>query len=649
MRLRRLILENFRSFKEPTPIDFDSLTAIIGRNDLGKSSILEAIEIFFNNSTVKIDRDDACKQVDAKNVRIGCIFDNLPAEVVLDTAATTSLAAEEMLNEDGCLEIHKVYDCLKSSCPAAISIYAVHRQPKGKSFLQYKNSDLKEQCSKNSVDISNIDTRCNPALRGILRESVAGMTAERREIPLDKDNAKEIWEALEKHLPAFALFQSDRSSKDGDSEIQQPLKAAIAEAVKAAHAECGAVQEIVGKHLLEVATRTLAKLREMDAELASTLIPKFDRPKWESIFKVTLDTQDNIPVNKRGSGVRRLILLNFFRAEAERRRADSKAPSLIYGIEEPETSQHPNNQRMLLEAFRELAQDDRTQVILTTHVPGLAGLVPIEGLRFLDDQRRVQHGTPEVYSEIAEAVGVIPDHRVKLMICVEGPKDVILLRHFSAMLHATDPKIPDFRSESRLVVVPLGGSTLKEWVEQNWLRQLDIPEYHLYDGFTPDTATYDEAVKQVNARTNGSYAVRTLKREIENYLHPDAIKEHYGFSIAVTDDCDVPMLVAEQAHNSRPNPQKAWSALSNKKKIANKHKSVLCDAVAARVTVARLRERDPNGELEAWFRRIGQFIDSKPQPLPRGPLMPEPKGTLGDQASRSKQPAVQPTDTGLFG
>ena len=52
MRLKQLKLKNFRSYKEETVVDFDDLTAFIGKNDAGKSTILEALEIFFNNKLI---------------------------------------------------------------------------------------------------------------------------------------------------------------------------------------------------------------------------------------------------------------------------------------------------------------------------------------------------------------------------------------------------------------------------------------------------------------------------------------------------------------------------------------------------------------------------------------------------------------------
>ena len=49
--------------------------------------------------------------------------------------------------------------------------------------------------------------------------------------------------------------------------------------------------------------------------------------------------------------MRRLVLLNFFRAQAERKSRTRMPPAIIYAIEEPETAQHPTNQRLLLDAL----------------------------------------------------------------------------------------------------------------------------------------------------------------------------------------------------------------------------------------------------------------------------------------------------------
>ena len=76
---------------------------------------------------------------------------------------------------------------------------------------------------------------------------------------------------------------------------------------------------------------------------------------------------NDIPINKHGSGVKRLVLLIFFRAEAERMRAANNHPSVIYAIEKPETSQHVHHQKLLINALVELSREPDVQVILTTH------------------------------------------------------------------------------------------------------------------------------------------------------------------------------------------------------------------------------------------------------------------------------------------
>ena len=49
MTIKQLYLKNFRGYSEITiPFD-DSFNMIIGKNDVGKSTVLEALEIFFSN------------------------------------------------------------------------------------------------------------------------------------------------------------------------------------------------------------------------------------------------------------------------------------------------------------------------------------------------------------------------------------------------------------------------------------------------------------------------------------------------------------------------------------------------------------------------------------------------------------------------
>ena len=58
-------------------IDFDEqFTSFIGKNDIGKSTIFEALDIFFGNS--KPDLTDLCVSSIDRTIEISCVFKDLP-------------------------------------------------------------------------------------------------------------------------------------------------------------------------------------------------------------------------------------------------------------------------------------------------------------------------------------------------------------------------------------------------------------------------------------------------------------------------------------------------------------------------------------------------------------------------------------------
>mgnify|MGYP002250813561 FL=1 len=158
----------------------------------------------------------------------------------------------------------------------------------------------------------------------------------------------------------------------------------------------------VKEKLQQVSSRTLQKLREIDPDIADSLMPVIPSPeslKWQDVFKnVSISGDSNIPINKRGSGVKRLVLLSFFRAEAERRLNEDDNAGVIYAIEEPETSQHADNQRLLIEAFKTLAATEHTQVILTTHSSFIVKQLDFANLRLIKNGENHQK----------EVLGVLP-------------------------------------------------------------------------------------------------------------------------------------------------------------------------------------------------------------------------------------------------
>lgn len=621
MRLRKIRLKNFRSYKEPTEIEFDKLTCIIGKNEAGKSTILEALDIFFNGKTSKISKDDKCVTCTDEQAYITCIFDEHPGTITIDSGSPTSLEDEYLLNETGLLEITKEYNCGLSQPREAI--YAVASHPtcdKTCDLLFLKIEQLRKRCEQLKIDTSQIDERSKVEYRRAIREHAMCSTFELQKIPLDKDERKTIYDQIEKHFPIFALFQSDRTSKDEDNEVQDPMKLAIKEALKEVQSELEAITTKVQDKATELAERTLEKLSEMDADIAQTLNPVFKKePKWDSLFSLSLTSDDNIPINKRGSGIRRLILLNFFRAEAERRLEEKGIANVIYAFEEPETSQHPDNQKMLFESLIELSEAKDTQVIITTHVPGLIALTPSEAIRFIKregERKEVVTITDDegIVKSIADELGLIPLHNIKAALFVEGPNDIDAINNFSALYSKHVPGCVNTQSTAEILTIISGGSTLKTWINNHLLKKLNIKEFHFYDRDDKYKPKYKEYCDKVNARGDGSKAWLTEKKEIENYIHPKAIEESLSIKIGkdTFDDFeDIPYIIAKIVHEKSKSPKK-WDDLDQgtKSEKASKAKKRLCGDASNKMTIEQLREMDKYDEFLNLFKELYKAVNT---------------------------------------
>lgn len=607
MRLKAVTLKNFRCYENEINVDFGDLTTFVGRNDIGKSSVLEALEIFFNNGVVSIEPGDANVHSEVRKVEITCEFIDFPVSLSLDAGAETSLASEFLLTSTSTLKIQKIYDC--GNKKPSVEIYVIANHPSSPGFdnlLEFKEKDLQARVKDLKLQVP---LKGNPGMRQAIWATADDLQLSETAIPVSKakEDAKRIWDQIESYLPIFALFQSDRSSKDSDDEVQSPMKAAVAAALTEVQDDIARIQQRVREKAEEIAQNTHTALKTIDPGLASELTPEFTPPtaaKWQGLFSVGLNTDAGIPLNKRGSGVRRLVLVSFFKAEAERRLKTSNRHSIIYAIEEPETAQHPNNQRILIESFKSLASETGCQVILTTHSPGFASDLPNDSIRFISRDSAtgfpvIQAGA-DVFGAVAETLGVTPDSRVKVLLCVEGPTDVAAFKALSQALHVEDRSLPNLNNDDRIAFVVLGGGTLKHWVDEYYLRALNRKEVHIYDR---DVASYAEAAAKVNARGDGSWATQTTKYEIESYLHPDAIREAFNVVIEVTD----------HPVEGKATPRRfaeAYSAAQSYDGIMGdtKAKLRLAERAFPLMTASRIQERDPNGEIRDWMVRLRNMI-----------------------------------------
>ncbi len=197
----------------------------------------------------------------------------------------------------------------------------------------------------------------------------------------------------------------------------------------------------------------------------------------------------------------------------------------------------------------------------------------------------------------------------RIFLVVEGANDIQFLRRISPILHGDDPRLPDLAEmehRGELIFVPLGGGDLSLWTDR--LAGLGRPEFHLYDReMPPETEARQRIADQVSRRFR-CRAVLTQKRSLENYLSPRAIHEAGNVAITFSDHHDVAELVARQMHTRLDGPL-PWSGLPSRtrRRRSARVKKWLNTRAVERMTVARLAERDPEGEVRWWLATIARL------------------------------------------
>lgn len=615
MKLENVKIKNFRSYREEISIPIADLTALIAKNDVGKSSILEALDAFFNSDKLEAgDRSTGLRNSD--DVEITCIFTQIPNQLIIDTDNLISPSNEYLLNTEGKLEIRKVFSGAGLKCEE-IFIHAFH--PTAENFndlFSLTVAQLRARARELGIDLNGVNETVKSALRHAIWLSVPD--ADLLKQVSDLEIKSKIWKPIQNILPLYQLFKSDRPSSDQDAEAQDPIKFAIKEALKEKAAQLETIGDHVKRQVEEVTRLTIEKIRDMDPDLASQLNPNFSSFNWSKVFSVSLTNEDQIPLNKRGSGVRRLFLINFFRAKAEQLADGRDVQDVIFAIEEPETSQHPNNQLLLLDALKELSLEDSNQVIFTTHNPILAGRVDRESIRFIekaaDGTRFLAENDDQTLLRIKESLGIFANHNIKVFVGVEGPNDIEYISEMSSRLSIDDPNIINLRAaeqQGELVYIPMGGSTLELWT--NRLEGLQVPEIHVLDRDNPppEPAKYQAAADRVNARGNNCRSFITSRREMENYIHFEAINEE--FEIQLTENFqpfdDVPTLVAKAVHEASESTV-AWEDLDEKKqsKKESKAKKRLNRGAISNMTPERLNNVDADGEVLTWISEISAHL-----------------------------------------
>lgn len=597
MQLEAVSLSGFRGYAEEITIPIeDTTTTVIGRNDAGKSSIFEALDIFFGGA--KLELTDFTVNSESP-VEITCTFLALPQTVVLDEDRSTTLASEYLLNSAGTLTLTKSWSRSKLTTP---TMFAMAHHPifgDETDLLNSKLAALKTKAKSLGIADADIDDRRTSSSyrHAIWRQALASGVATLEDVlvPLSSDDGKSVGTALAAYLPHFHLFRSDRPGTEADQLAQDPAKAAIKAVLDEHEDQLEALSLIVQREVGALLTDVVTRLSEVAPELAASLSPTDPTPIWSKAFSGLQFVDENgVSLSKRGSGTRRLVLLSFFRATAEKG-IEIEEPDtgeyrrgVITAVEEPETALHTELQTDIISTLQDVGDLPHRQVLLTTHSSNLIRLVPAKSIRYIAGTKinrtcvRVNDdgNATELLNELNRSMGVFTDHNVRCFLLIEGRNDVVGLKVLSEALAAEGSQsvrsLAQLEESGLICFMPIGGGgSASLW--ESTLSPFRRHEIHIMDSDRQSEAhPLKPEMTALQGRADEKRHVFVLdRRELENYLTPEAVKDAYAhietfdrlFSqLSETrgpwNYLDVPSLCAEVVHTLGSPTGVAWTRLS---------------------------------------------------------------------------------------
>lgn len=584
MKLVKCKIENFRSY-ENTEFNFSDLSVIIGKNDVGKSTLFDALDIFFENN--KALEDDVNINSNENKFSITCFFQvESKMQINIDASESertqTSLESEYLLNQEKLLQIKKIWEKGKLSKTYIVCDYPTNWE---KPLITLKIQDLRKLLPSKEIQINQ---NIKKEIRNFLfSQENLNFIEQEIDISTKETDIVSIYNKLKEKMPKFLLFKADRTNTDKDNEITQITKAITQNAISEIEQKFNNMKEKILKDIKDFANATLERLKSFDENIVNNLTPDITSKELSSLFSYEFKSDNGISFNKRGSGVKRLFLLSFFLEDAERKQQSN----MIYAIEEPETSQHPNYQRIIIESLQKLAQNKGRQILLTTHTPEIVRMVNKENIIFIQkddkDKRIVYHGDKINTEVLADTLGILPYLLYQRVLFVEGKTDVKFLNNLNNKFECLR-EIFDLRT---ITLIPLrGGGNVKNWIKEDYLKQSNVKCLYFLDR--------DEDKIDANEQN----LIRTKKREIENYYPVDILEEYFKNKLHKD------LIFSDDFKNNWDNQDIAKYIFKNQSKIKEEKciKSMFADKeIWDKINENNMQDFD---EIKEWFKRMREFF-----------------------------------------
>lgn len=395
MYISQLSLTNFRGFSNTqTIINFkEGINVILGENNAGKTTVIKALDILFNNkSTKKLDINDFNRNIDLESLKLN------PPQVTISAKLTESkdedAYSDELLTVANWLvKIDSPYEAkitFEFFLPEnEIDVYKsfmqdVFKENKNGYWKALEQHFLKKYVAKiyvgdpklkiqlNQTELSKFDFQFLSAIRDVERD-------------LFKGNNSLLKDVIDFYMDYDIKSNVELSDKERINLINQKKKEFSIEAKK--------LIEVLKQRMVNGEEQILKYVDGTGAGIDNSK-PVFegeilDTELYSSLrLIVEKETGIKLPATSNGLGYNNLIFISILLSKMQR---DSSGTYLgsnaknfsILAIEEPEAHLHPSMQYKFLQFLKNNNRSEVRQVFITTHSPNITAAVALEDIVIL--------------------------------------------------------------------------------------------------------------------------------------------------------------------------------------------------------------------------------------------------------------------------
>tara|TARA_R110002072_G_scaffold64_9_gene432 strand:- start:28488 stop:30488 length:2001 start_codon:yes stop_codon:yes gene_type:complete len=540
MKIESVRIENFRSFDDET-VDLDNYNCFVGANGSGKSTVLNALNLFFrqykdaSTDLSKLTEDDFHHKNTEKEIRITVTFSDLSPE------AKNSLS-DYVRQDKLIISAEATYDIgigraeiKQYGTRLGIAAFRKWFEAEKQKVAVQELKLIYEDITSEFTDLPKVKQK-QPMLDA-LREYEEANPEKCSPIP-SEDQFYGVSKGSNRLAPYIQwIFVS--ASKDATTETEESKTSALGQllerAVRSRVNFSDKVKELKEKTIVDYQAMLEAEQTVL-ADISKSIETKlkvWSNPSatatvmWKQDPDKTIKVEEpsahilvgekgfNGELARFGHGMQRSFLFSVLQELAS---VESSGPTLLMGIEEPELYQHPPQSKYLSEIIQELAEQN-CQILACTHSPYFIPGDNFSAVRVVREIGDPCHSeiSSVGYRELAsklEAVGerlvresgmlakLFPTLRPELneiffckkLILVEGIEDIGYLTTYIELMN----KKHQFRLEGWHIVPVHGKSELIRPI--CIAKELKIPLYVVFDG---DTNKEDrDKIESLEASTN---------------------------------------------------------------------------------------------------------------------------------------------------